>query len=397
MIKYIRLGFLILGSLVTTSNLCVISSLRIYSDGRKKVCLIGETHNTNYRSGSCCQCTEERDKAHMLDLAQSSFNSRKSVTFCIEETDYKVDRLNKFLSQHSFCLASTMLSLAYFSQNHNGTAGNATFRLADNRGPALWRCGSCMVGWTYLLETTMISHWDAAIRKLPLNAELDYRGEQLTCQFVDEKLSKNPSLRENLFSPSSSFTDYFSEKKEQTLYDKVYTVGALFHELNNALTELSTKSNALDKNSALYRYINEYKELLRCAIEDARKFFMESTGNDPKTLEKRIAQCIYDVIVNRSFSYLADEFEKWEIQFMRIADMGFALVIDEALLHSDVVILYAGENHVDKLEPFMELKQFAKTYYKKIEREIRDDYAVSLCPDEEMKKYFEEVKRELDL
>ena len=84
---------------------------------------------------------------------------------------------------------------------------------------------------------------------------------------------------------------------------------------------------------------------------------------------------------------------------MRIADMGFALTIEEALVHSDVVILYAGDNHCDRLEPFMKLKQFAKTYEneKEIEVEAINGAVVSLCPDEEMKKYFEEIKRELDL
>ncbi len=397
MIKYIQLGFLILGSLVATSNLCVIMSIRIYSDGPKKVCLIGEFHNTYYAPGSCCCHTEERDMAHVLDLARSSANGKKHVTFCIEETAYKIDGMNKMLGRRPDLRAGTMLALSNFSKNHNGTVGNAPFVFADNRGPALDVLASLMYMWGCGIEFYMPPYWNAAIQRLPQNLKLECTGNKLTHQFVDEKLSKNPLLRENLFSPSSLFTDYLSEKTEQNGYGRVYTFGELFQELNNFLNELSTKLNTLDKNSAIYHYINEYKESLGRAMADAYEFFMKSTGNDLKTSKKRIAQCIYDVIVNKSFSYLQSEYEKWGTQLMRIADMGFALTIDEALLHSDVVILYAGNNHVDRLEPFMKLKQFAKIYEKKIEIETKDGDTLSLCPDEEMKQYFVEINRELDL
>jgi len=397
MIKYVRLGFLILVSLVATSNRCVIFSITIYSDGHKKVCLIGEDHNASYRPNSFCYHTEERDKAHMLDLAQSSANCKRHITFCIEQTAHQFDMLTKCSGQDTYLMAGTMGALSCFSQDHNGTVGNATFRFADNRGPASYTWSVYMYTWSEVLDKLMPGYWNEAIQQLPLDLELEYTDEQLTCKYVDEKLIKNPLLRESLFSPSSSFTDYFSEKTEQTKLGRICPVGELFQELNNALNELSTKLSTLDKNLALYHYINEYKESLRRAIADAHKFFMESTGNDPKTFEKRIAQCIYDVIVNKSFSYLAAEYKKWGRQLMRIADMGFALTIDEALLHSDVVILYAGGNHVDRLEPFLKLKQFAKIYEKKIKTEIRDRNVVSLCPDEEMKQYLVEIKRELDL
>ncbi len=398
MIKYIRLGFLILGSLVATSNLCVIMTIRIYSNGPKKVCLIGEVHNTFYRSGSCCRHTEDRDKAHMLDLAQACSNCKKPLTFCIEETADQIDALTKYLSRYPYLVAGTMLALDYFIQNHNGTLDNATFLLADKRGPALYAWGTYMYGWRGVLEKNMFDYWNA-IYQLPQELTLRFKAIRLTSQFVDAQLGENPLLRENLFSTSSLFTDYFSKITEQIDFGRIYTVGDLFQELNNFLNELSAKISVLDKNSALYHYLNEYKESLRRAIADAREFFMQSTGNDPKTFEKRIGQCIYDVIVNKSFSYLANESKKWGSQLMRIADMSFALTIDEALLHSDVVILYAGINHVDRLEPFMKLKQFAKTYEneKEIEMEAKDGYTVSLCPDEEMKKYFMEIKHELDL
>ena len=399
MIKYIRLCFLILGSLVTTSNLCIITTIRIYSNGPKKVCLIGEVHNEYYRSDSCCQHTEDRDKAYMLDLAQSSANGKKHVTLCIEETAYKFDCVNKVLSRHPDWVAGTMTILSNFSQTHNGTVGNATFLFADNRGPAVDVLASFMYRWGCSIVFAMPCHWNDAIQRLPQNSKSEYTDQRLTCQFVDEKLSKNPLLRENLFSPSSLFTEYFSEINERTIYGRVYTVGELFQELNNFLNELSTKLNTLDKDSALYHYINEYKESFGRTIADARKFFMESTGNDPKTFEKRIAQCAYDVIVNKlfPFSYLAAEYKKWGTQLMRIADMGFAFAIDEALLHSDVVILYVGSGHCERLEPFMKLKQFAKIYEKKIKAMGEAEGFESLCPDERMKEYFVEIKRELDL
>ena len=242
-----------------------------------------------YRSGSCCQHTEERDKAHMLDLAQSSANGKKHVTFCIEETAHGLDRFNKTLIQRSDLRAGTTLALAYFSQNHNGTVGNATFLFADNRGPAFGAWAHYI--WGGCIEFYMPPYWNDVIKQLPQSLIfflLECWGKRLTCHFVDEKLSKNPLLREILFSPSSLFSDYFSEENEQLTFERISTVDELFQELNNFLNELSTKLNTLDKDSALCHYMNEYKESLQRAIADAREFFMQSTGNDPKTFKKEL-------------------------------------------------------------------------------------------------------------
>lgn len=395
MAKFRSVYFLFLAALIATNNWCVIGSIAIYSDGPKKVCLIGDNHNASFMPNAPCAHDEARDADHLLALAQSAANGPEPVIFCLEESDHHHLLMNRRIIAQPYLQRNELQILTNFAQSQNRKIGNAHFIFADNRSRGFCFWADYMATWSCNFESIIPIFLLNALRKLPETARHVAFPAAYTPENVDSLLRNNPDLLEIFFSPSGLFNRRFYKERQMELFGHIYTVGEFLGKINNFIAVTTQYLKTLDLDDPLFQFIKSNIMLIQKAVQDAYAFFMESSGNDPQMLDRSVADCIHDAIVNKLFSSLREEFIKWGENLTRTTDIAFARTIEKELSQNNIIIFIGGSCHSQALQSFLDLKQFEKIYDRPITVWMKDGYFVSPWPDEVMKEYFTEIKNKL--
>ncbi len=389
--KYACACLLIAFALSAANNFCVIKNIRVYTDGKKTACIIGEHHVSLFAADEPIAKAETRDSQHIIDLTKLASGWSQPVPFILEAAEYE-RAASQGIESCFLSKRGASLSLSALAQEYNKQMGNTHFIFADGRGPALYSFFDFTAVLVDQANSDTFLPWLMDICKMPQMPAWSLPLGRLSGRFLDRLLTKYPKLHQKFFSKDGPLEDFFNPQLPERTFLFKWTVNDLLNELQKITDKLKNALATTDSNSALYKCLIVHKMPLENAINEVHDFFKTNVG--PENYSKSIGACIFHVLSTKGFEYIEQEYLKIRDPLAdSTCEIELLIAIHNALLKANKVLFFGGSAHCKKLKKYFELINFKPIFEKTKGCAGSLCRSYSLWDDETIQKNFLEAEK----